>query len=368
MSAARKTPLYDVHIASGGKMVEFGGWLLPVQYSGILEEHRAVRTAAGVFDVSHMGEVEVHGPDAPELLQELVTNDVHRLADGQVQYSPMCYPDGGTVDDLLIYRLAADHYLLVVNAANTAKDVAWITQQAARFPGAVVQDVSARTAQVALQGPRAELILQRLTDANLREIKYYWFRRNVAVAGINTLVSRTGYTGEDGFELYCQPEQAVELWEKLLAAGKSDGLLPAGLGCRDTLRFEACLPLYGHELSAEISPLEAGLGMFVRLEKPSFLGREVLAAQKQHGTARRLAGFVMRERGVARHGYPIIANGRKIGYVTTGSFAPTLGENLGLGLVENDYAAVGQEWAVEIRGKLIKAQVINKPFYKREGK
>lgn len=368
MSAAHKTPLYDVHIASGGKIIEFGGWLMPVQYSSILEEHRAVRTAAGLFDVSHMGEVEVSGPNALALLQKLVTNDVARLADGQVQYSPMCYPDGGTVDDLLIYRFAPERYLLVVNAANTAKDVAWITQQAAQFPGTAVNDVSERTAQLALQGPKAQQILQRLTELDLNEIKYYWFRPDVTVAGISTLVSRTGYTGEDGFELYCRPEEVVHLWQELCRAGHDAGLVPAGLGCRDTLRFEACLPLYGHELSAEISPVEAGLGMFVRTEKASFLGREVLAAQKQHSPARRIVGFAMIERGVARHGYPIVAGGRNVGYVTTGSYAPTLGQNLGLGLVESDYAAVGREWAVEIRGKLVRAQVIKKPFYKREGK
>lgn len=368
MCAAQKTPLYDVHIASGGKIIEFGGWLLPVQYSGILAEHQAVRTAAGLFDVSHMGEIEITGPEALALIQKLVSNDVARLADGQVQYTPMCYPDGGTVDDLLVYRFDAHRYLLVVNAANTAKDLAWIRQHAANYPDATVTDVSHRTAQLALQGPKAERILQKLTAVDLGSIKYYWFQPDVAVAGINTLVSRTGYTGEDGFELYCDPADAVRLWRALLHAGQEEGLLPAGLGCRDTLRFEACLPLYGHELSPQITPVEAGLGMFVRLEKSSFLGREVLAKQKQNGPARKIVGFVMVERGVPRNGYPIVADGRHIGYVTTGSFAPTLGQNYGLGLVDSEYAAIDQEWAVEIRGKLVKAKVVKKPFYKREGK
>lgn len=364
---AEKTPLYETHVRYGGKIVEFGGWLLPVQYAGIIAEHRAVREKAGLFDVSHMGEVRVKGPGALAFLQKVVTNDVARLADGQVQYTPMCYPDGGTVDDLLVYRYAADDYLLVINAANIAKDVAWLQENSAGFDAALT-DLSPETAEVALQGPLAQAILAKLTDAPLDKLGYYWFLPEVLVAGIKVMISRTGYTGEDGFEIYCSPVDVAALWEAVMAAGSPLGLQPAGLGCRDTLRFEACMPLYGHELSPVITPVEAGLTRFIALDKGSFNGREVLAAQVTGGVRRKLAGFVLTERGIARAEYPVLASGRPIGAVTTGSYAPTLDKNLGLALVEAEFAKVGQKLDIEIRGKNVAAEVIAKPFYKREGK
>jgi aminomethyltransferase len=366
MDGLKRTPLYEMHLKYGGKMIEFGGWSLPVQYTGIKEEHRAVRSGCGLFDVSHMGEVLVKGEDALSFLSKLVTNDPARLAVGQVQYTPMCYPDGGVVDDLLIYKFSATEYWLVINAANIAKDWAWIREQSAGLNVAIT-DLSETTAQLALQGPLAETILAPLGDRQLADLKYYWFEPQCRIAGKKVLISRTGYTGEDGFEIYCRPDDAPILWETLLETGKSRGLIPVGLGCRDTLRFEACLPLYGHELSAAISPLEAGLSPFVKLEKAAFNGRAALAAQKQQGLQRKLVGLKVLGRGVARAGYPVLADsGGVIGKVTSGSYAPTLEQNLALALVEIDYAAVGQQLGFEVRGKIIAAEVVAKPFYRRK--
>ena len=365
--SAKKTPLYETHLKYGGRIVEFGGWSLPVQYSGIKDEHQAVRTKAGLFDVSHMGEVLVEGSDALAFVQRLITNDASKLAINQILYSPMCYNDGGTVDDLLVYKQAEDRYLLVINAANIDKDWNWMQENAQGFHMNLT-NLSDDTAQLALQGPQAERILSQLTTAPLSEIKYYWFMSDVVVAGKKVLVSRTGYTGEDGFEIYCAPADAAFLWEAIMEAGQPDGLLPAGLGCRDTLRFEACLPLYGHELSATISPIEAGIGFFVKLNKGDYNGREALEAQKTNGPKRKVAGFEMIDRGVARAEYPVWAEGKCIGVVTTGSYAPSLDKNLGLALIEAGYAQAGQKIEIEIRGKHIAAQVITKPFYKREGK
>lgn len=360
--AAQQTPLYETHIKYGGKIVEFGGWSLPVQYTGILDEHKSVREKAGLFDVSHMGEVLVKGPDALVFLQRLVTNDVARIVDTQVQYSPMCYPDGGTVDDLLIYKRAKDEYLLVINAANIEKDWQWIQDNSKGYQ-VELTNLSAETAEVALQGPLAENILSKLTSAALAELKYYWFIPEAEVAGKKVMISRTGYTGEDGFEIYCQPDDAAALWEAIMEAGKPCGLVPAGLGCRDTLRFEATLPLYGHELSAEITPLEAGLGKFVALDKGEFNGCEILAQQQQTGVKRKIAGFVLTGRGVPRAEYPVVYEGRQIGLVTTGSYAPTLEKNMGLAIVEAEFAKIGQQFSVEIRGKEVSAEVVAKPFY-----
>lgn len=367
MTVAKKTPLYETHLLHGGRIVEFGGWLLPVQYSGVIEEHRAVRGKAGLFDVSHMGEVLVKGPDAFAFVQKLVTNDIGRLTDHKIQYSPMCYPDGGVVDDLLIYQHNAEEYLLVINAGNIDKDWQWMQENKKEFR-IELRNLSDNTAQLALQGPLAERILSQLTEGTLEELEYYWFWPKVMVAGKEVLLSRTGYTGEDGFEIYCQPKDVVGLWDAIMTAGEPYGLLPAGLGCRDTLRFEACLPLYGHELSKDISPFEAGIGMFVKLDKGDFNGSTALAAQKQKGVQRKMVGFVVTERGIARAGYPIIGEGRQIGTVTTGSYSPSLDKNIGLALVETEFSKVGQQFSVEIRGKNVGALVIPKPFYKREGK
>lgn len=363
--AVRQTPLYEAHIRYGGRIVEFGGWLLPVQYTGILEEHKAVRERAGLFDVSHMGEVLVKGPDALAFLQKLVTNDVARLADHQVQYTPMCYSDGGTVDDLLIYKQGEGEYFLVINAANIEKDWAWMEENSTGFH-VELSNLSAETAELALQGPLAEAILSKLTEADLQQLAYYWFIPEATVAGRTVMISRTGYTGEDGFEIYSRPADAAYLWEAIMQAGEPYGLLPAGLGCRDTLRFEAALPLYGHELARDITPLEAGIGKFVAFDKGEFNGRDALAEQRRLTPQRRLAGFVLNGRGVARAGYPVLFQEQRIGTVTTGSYAPTLNKNIGLALIEAAYAGIGQQLAVEIRGKnIVAAEVIGKPFYRR---
>lgn len=359
----KRTPLYEEHVAAKAKIIDFGGWEMPVQYAGVIEEHNTVRTKAGLFDVSHMGEIDVRGPQALEFVNHVITNDVNRIADGQILYSPMCYADGGIVDDLLAYRYSPEHIYLVVNASNMDKDFAWILDQSQGW-NAEVKNISAATAQLALQGPFAEKILQRLTDVNLAGIKYYWFTHG-RIAGVDCLVSRTGYTGEDGFEFYFAPDKAAELWRQVLAAGAPEGIQPIGLGARDTLRFEARLPLYGNELSAAISPLEAGTGMFVKLDKPEFIGKAALIEQKAAGLSRKLVGLEMIERGIARSHYAIHKDGVEIGFVTSGSFSPTLNKNIALGLVRSNFAVMGEEMEVVIREKPVKAKVIPTPFYQR---
>lgn len=362
----KRTPLYDSHLRSGGKIIDFGGWELPVQYSGILEEHQQVRTAAGLFDVSHMGEITVKGPDAAKFIQKLITNDIANSKEFQATYSPMCYSSGGVVDDLLVYKFGTEDYLIVVNASNTDKDYQWMREN---LEGNVqIANVSNDYAQLALQGPKAESILQKLTKEPIDKIKFFRFVPETEICGIKALVSRTGYTGEDGFEIYLPSNIAPELWDKLLEAGKDEGLVPVGLGARDTLRFEAALPLYGQEISQDISPLEAGLGRFVKLEKEYFIGKEALLIQKERGIKRRLIGFEMLDRGIARSHYEVEANGKTIGFVTTGSFSPSLKKNLGLALIENEYAAAGTEIEVNIRNKPLKAKVINIPFYNKNYK
>lgn len=364
MAELKKTPLNEAHRALGAKMVDFGGWEMPVQYKGIIEEHKAVRTKAGLFDVSHMGEIRVKGPDALKLVQKLITNDASKLAVGQIQYAIFCLPSGGTVDDLLVYKEADDNYLLVVNASNTDKDYAWVLEHKGDLNVEITNE-SPETAQIAIQGPKALEILQKLTDTDLAAIKNYWFTYG-KVDGVDCLISRTGYTGEDGFEIYFAPEEAVRLWNKLLEAG-GDDIMPCGLGARDTLRFEAKMPLYGHELGEDITPLEAGLGRFVALDKEEdFIGKEALKAQKAAGIPRKIVGFEMIERGVARSNYPVKKDGRKIGYVTTGSYSPTFDKNLGLAIVDSQAVDIGSTIAVEIRNKDVKAQVVKTPFYKRE--
>lgn len=358
----KQTPLYARHKALGGRMIDFGGWCMPVQYSGILDEHAHVRQAAGLFDVSHMGELTFRGPDAAAFLQAMVTNDIASAAPGRAVYSPMCGPDGGTVDDLLVYKRGEDDFLVVVNAANTDKDDAWFRQH---LSGRVeMENISDRVAQIAVQGPAAQRILQPLTDTPLDSIRFYRFAPNVTVDGVECLVSRTGYTGEDGFELYLPAAHAVQIWDALLAAGGPEGLVPAGLGARDTLRFEVALPLYGHELSAEISPLEAGLSRFVKLQKGDFIGRDALAAQAAQGPRRRLAGIRMVGRGVARGGCALLSGGRPVGVVTTGNYSPTLKENLGLALVDASFT--GQTFSVDIRGRAVEAAFAPLPFYSKQ--
>jgi aminomethyltransferase len=358
-----QTPLYDRHIALGGRIVDFGGWALPLQYSGILEEHTAVRQAAGLFDVSHMGELRLCGPDALDNLQHLLTNDLERSQVGQAVYSPMCAPDGGVVDDLLAYRRSDADWLLVVNAANTAVDEAWIR---AHLRGqATLSNCSDQMAQLALQGPAAESILQALTDVPLATLRGFRFYGDIPVDGVRCLVSRTGYTGEDGFELYLAAEAAAGLWDTLLETGRTAGLLPAGLGARDTLRFEAALPLYGQELSRTISPLEAGLDRFVKLDKTDFIGRAALLDQQERGLARRRIGLAMTGRGIPRSHYEVTCQDRTVGFVTSGSYSPTLRQNLALALVDSVCADADAALAVIIRNRPEAARVTGLPFYAR---
>jgi aminomethyltransferase len=355
----KKTPLYHAHLAAGAKIVEFGGWAMPVQYTGIIAEHLAVRLKAGLFDVSHMGEIRLQGPQALKTVQFLLTNDVSRLETGQIIYSPMCFASGGAVDDLLVYRLGLDDFLLVVNASNTATDLEWIKEHC--FKDVSITDQSPSTALLAVQGPLTKEILQRLTEVDLASIKYYRFAFG-QVCGIECLISRTGYTGEDGFELYFDAQYAAELWHQIIAAGSPDGLIPIGLGARDTLRLEAGLPLYGQELSAAITPLEAGLSRFVKLEKEEFIGKEALRAQKASGIPRKLVGLEMVDRGIPRTGYPVTCKGQEIGFVTSGTFAPWVQKNLAMALVGQD--AEG-DLEVSIRGKGYQCQRVPLPFYKR---
>lgn len=364
MSNLKRTPLFDSYAKYGGKTIDFGGWELPVQFSSIGQEHEAVRTKAGLFDVSHMGEVDVKGESALAYLQHVTTNDVSKLAVGQAQYSVLCYPDGGTVDDLLVYKYADDHYLLVINAGNIDKDYAWLEEHL--IPGVTIENISPQTAQIAIQGPLAESILQKLTTTDLSQIGFFRFEAGVIVNGVSALVSRTGYTGEDGFEIYLNAEHAEKLWDTLLATGKEDGLVPCGLGSRDTLRFEAKLPLYGQELSKDISPIEAGIGFAVKVDKETaFIGQEALKAQKENGAPRKLIGIEMIDRGIPRTHYPVYVGEELIGEVTTGTQSPTLKKNVGLALVKSEHTAIGTQVEVEIRGKRLKAEVVAAPFYKR---
>ncbi len=358
----RRTPLYERHLSLSARMVEFGGWEMPVQYSGIIDEHRAVREAAGLFDISHMGEVEVQGPDALPFLQCLVTYDVAAIPPGQANYALMCLPNGGIIDDLFIYNLG-DHYLIVVNAANTTKDVAWMRGCAAGFD-VTVTDVSERTGMLALQGPAAEALLAQVAGADLAALPFHGVTRGI-VSGMPAIVARTGYTGEDGFELFVAAEDTAQLWDALLDAGRSAGLKPCGLGARDSLRFEACLALYGHEITEETNPYEARLGWVVKLDKGDFIGRDALQRIKQEGVQRRLTGFEMVGRGIARGEYEIRdLEGAPIGRVTSGMPSPTLGKNLGMGYVPIALSAEGSEFDVVVRDRPVRARAVKMPFYR----
>ncbi|MBO0600331.1 glycine cleavage system aminomethyltransferase GcvT [Sporosarcina sp. E16_3] len=360
----KRTVLFDSYAEYGGKTIDFGGWELPVQFSSIKAEHEAVRTKAGLFDVSHMGEVLVTGEGALSYLQKMVTNDVSKLKEGQAQYTAMCYDNGGTVDDLLIYKRGDNNYLLVVNASNIDKDLEWMNSHAT--DDVKIEDASSSYALLALQGPIAQEVLQTLTDEPLADIKFFRFKENVDISGHQVLVSRTGYTGEDGFEIYGSPEAIVALWDVILKAGASEGVVPAGLGARDTLRFEAGLPLYGQELSKDISPLETGLGFVVKLNKEEdFFGKEVLASQKENGAPRKLVGVEMIDKGIPRTGYKVFLGEVQIGEVTTGTQSPTLKKNIGFALLNSEHTAEGTEIEVEIRAKRLKAVIIATPFYKR---
>ncbi len=350
-------------------MVPFAGWSMPVQYTGILQEHRAVRSAAGLFDLGHMGQVQVAGPDAVPFLQAITTNDVAALQPGQAQYSLLPNERGGVIDDIIVYREPdGSGFMVVVNASNTAKDVGWIVEQRAKRPDADVeiQDVCAGTGMVAIQGPLAERIVMSITDADLASIEPFSWREGL-VAGVKARIARTGYTGEDGFEFYVANEDAPALWDGLMATGAEHGLQPIGLGARDTLRLEARMPLYGNELADDIGPLEAGLGWAVKLNKGDFVGREAIAAMKESGPPRRTVGFKTVERGGApRAHYPVMVDGEPVGHVTSGAVSPTLGENIGLALVDREVAGVGRPLEILIRDRPVRAIQVKTPFYKRE--
>jgi aminomethyltransferase len=363
----KKTPLYEKHKENGAKFIDFGGWDMPVEYTGIKDEHHAVRNEAGMFDVSHMGEVEVSGEETTKFLQHLLTNNVEDLADNAIVYTFMCYEDGGVVDDLLAYKYNAKKFLLVVNASNVDKDFDWIKKQSVKFD-VVVENTSKEVAEVAVQGPKAQEIVQKLTDYNLDDIKFFTFDDGVEIAGVNTLISRTGYTGEDGFEIYTSNEDIGLLFDKILEAGKPLGLKLAGLGARDTLRFEANLPLYGQEISQDITPLEAGLGYFVDLDK-EFIGRDALAKQKSEGLKRKVVGFELLGRGLARTDAVVLnSEGEEIGHVTTGYISPTLEKAIGLALVDSNYTKLGTELTLQVRSRKIPAKVISKRFLKSKKK
>jgi len=359
----KKTPLNQVEHDLGGKMIDFGGWELPVQFTGILDEHAAVRTKAGLFDVSHMGEITVKGPDALSLLQRATCNDVSKLQDGRAHYNGLLYPTAGFVDDILIYRMGADDYFVVVNASNSDKDFEWLAD-CAKGSDVEVTNRSADYAQLALQGPDAQRILQPLTDTDLASIKYYRFARG-KVDGVDAIISRTGYTGEDGFELYVAPSESPRLFRKLLEGGQA---VPCGLGARDTLRLEAKMALYGNDIDETTTPLEADLGWIVKVEKGDFYGRDVLQREEAEGPKRKLVGFEMVDRGIGRHGYPIVDGSEEIGVVTSGTHSPTLKKAIGLAYLPLGKSVPGSEFMVLIRGKETRARVVPTPFYKRSVK
>jgi aminomethyltransferase len=364
-----KTPLAERHEALGARMVPFAGWYMPVQYSGVMDEHRTVREAAGLFDLGHMGQVDVAGPDALAFLNYVASNDVSRLAPGEAQYSLLLYPDGGVIDDIIIYRRpSGEGFFVVINASNIEKDVEWLhTQRKNRSELDVnVENISDKTGMIAIQGPKAAEIVAELSTVDLSDQPYFSCRETT-VAGVECLAGRTGYTGEDGWEFYCDIERVVDVWDALLEAGAPHGLKPIGLGARDTLRLEARMPLYGQELSAEINPLEAGLGWAVKLDKDDFIGRDALRAVKEAKPARRTVGFKLVERGGApRTHYPVHLEGREIGHVTSGTTSPTLGENIGIAIIERNAAGVGKPLDIIIRNKPVRAEQIRTPFYKRE--
>ncbi len=359
----KTSPLNRAHREAGARMVEFAGWDMPVQYTGVIDEHMAVRTRAGLFDVSHMGEVDVVGVEALEFLQHVTCNDASRLAPGRIQYSALTTPEGTFVDDLLVYKRGEDDYLLVINAGNTPKDVDWLRYHAKGYE-LRLEDVSGRWCQLALQGPRAQEILQPLTPAALAAIKYYGFVRD-KVSGVDCIVSRTGYTGEDGFEIYGPWESGEKLWHAILASGAPHGLVPAGLAARDTLRLEAKMALYGNDIDDTTTVLEADLGWILKLEKGDFLGRDALARQKADGVQRGLVGFETEGRAVARHGHKAAFEGREVGPVTSGSFAPYLKKNIGLAYLPTELTRPGSRFEIDIRGRLEPAVVVPTPFYKR---
>jgi aminomethyltransferase len=360
----KKTPLNARHRSLGARMVEFGGWDMPVEYSGIVNEHLAVRTRGGLFDVSHMGEIEIAGRDALKAVQHITSNDASRLAVNQIQYSALTTPQGTFVDDVLVYKLGDEHFMLVVNASNIIKDFHWIAEHITEQGDAVAVNTSSRYALLALQGPAARDVLQPLTGANLGDLKYYWFTTG-EVANVRCTISRTGYTGEDGFEVFVAPAAAERVWDAILNAGRAAGIVPVGLGARDTLRLEASMRLYGNDMDETTTVVEADLGWIVGWKKSGFLGMEALRQQKADGPPRKLVGFEMLDRAIGRHGYDVYCDGTRAGVVTSGTQTPFLKKAIGMAYVPADRTAPGTEFEVEIRGRRARAAIVPMPFYKR---
>jgi aminomethyltransferase len=360
----KRTSLHPTHVALGARMVPFAGWEMPVEYSGISAEHVAVRTAAGLFDVSHMGEVEIAGKDALAAVQHISSNDASRLQVNQAHYSALTLPNGAFVDDMLVYRFAPNHFLLVVNGANEEKDYAWIAEHAKTAGDVAVVNSSSRYALIAVQGPKALGIVQRLTAVDLSAIKYYWFAHG-EIAGVRGTLSRTGYTGEDGFEIFCPPSLAPRVWDAVMAAGKDEGLIPCGLGARDTLRLEAAMRLYGNDIDDQTTALEADLGWIVGWKKDEFIGHDVLRKQKAEGVARKIVGFEMRDRAIARHGHAVMLGDAPVGVVTSGTQTPFLKKAIGMAYVPVAMTAPGTKLEIDIRGRRAAAEVVALPFYKR---
>ncbi len=359
----KRTALYDAHKKLGAKIVDFSGWEMPVQYSAIMDEHRAVRNSAGIFDVSHMGEIEVRGIDAVKTLQLLTVNDVSRLNDDECQYSMMCYPDGGIVDDIIVYRLSGEKFMLCVNASNADKDYRWIMENLGAGQAVEAENISDTISQIAIQGKNSEAILGKISDADLPLIKYYCFKR-CKVDKVDAIVSRTGYTGEDGFEVYMKNEYAVRIWDRLLETGKEYGIKPVGLGARDILRLEMKYPLYGNDISEKTTPLNAGLEWVVKFDKGDFIGKKSLLEQKEKGVNRKLIGFEMIDRGIPRSHYAIFKGGSRIGDVTSGTMSPSLNKAIGIGYVRTEMSNIGEEIEIDIRGNYPKAKIVKTPFYK----
>ncbi len=365
MTELLRTPLHDVHVRLGSKLVPFAGFEMPVLYRSMLDEHRAVRERAGLFDVSHMGEIVLRGPDALRAVQRLVTNDLASCAVGQAMYAAVCNERGGIVDDVVVYRRAPDDFLVCVNASNREKDFRWFAERTKDLRSLELRDEGGDWAQLALQGPRAQAILSRLTKLDLASIGSYRFAQG-EVAGRSALVARTGYTGEDGFEIFCAPKDAVPVWDALMEAGAPDGLTPCGLGARDSLRTEMKYCLYGNDIDDETTPLEAGLGWIVKLGKGEpFIGAEALRAEKAAGLPRKLVGFRLLEKGIPRHGYPVLVDGKRVSEVRSGTLSPTLDLPIGMAYLPADRAELGSRFAVEIRGRAVPAEVVPTPFYKR---
>lgn len=361
----KKTPLYDIHLKLNAKVVSFHDYFMPLQYDTIINEHHCVRKNAGLFDISHMGRFEVLGNKAFPFIQHIITNDAGKLADKQVQYTPICNEQGGILDDILVYKWHNEHFMLVVNSANKEKDLSWLQRQAVTFQPLEIRDLTDCIALIALQGPLSMNMLENTFHSKFHSLKRFYFN-DFVWDGLRIIISRTGYTGEDGFEIFADAKHVAKLWNLLFDKNKQDGLMPAGLGARDTLRLEACLLLYGNDMDETITPLETTIDWTVKFDKSNFIGKEAMLRQKAKGLDRKLAGFEMIDRGIPRHGYPVLKGNETIGKVTSGSFSPTTNKNIGLCLIKSQYAKIGEELKIQIRDNTYNARIVKTPFYKRE--